>query len=106
MTPCPCYQKLRAPLLKTLNPTLSFPVHLRIYNVVKLVDRIWLWVYYNKTLIYPIFYLPKGDYKVIWPLHAPCRNPPIGGTLRKWALKNQFLQERTLNLTVPAYNKP
>ena len=24
------------------------------------VDRIWLWVYYNKTPIYPIFYLLKG----------------------------------------------
>ena len=25
-------------------------------------DRIWLWVYRNKTPIYPIFYLLKGDY--------------------------------------------
>ena len=25
------------------------------------VDRIWLWVYYNKIPIYPIFYLLKGD---------------------------------------------
>ena len=24
------------------------------------VDRIWLWVYYNKIPIYPIFYLLKG----------------------------------------------
>ena len=28
------------------------------------VDRIWLWVYYNKIPIYPIFYLLKGDYRV------------------------------------------
>ena len=27
------------------------------------VDRIWLWVY-NKILIYPIFYLFKGDHEV------------------------------------------
>ena len=27
------------------------------------VDRIWLWVYYNKIPIYPIFYLLKGDYR-------------------------------------------
>ena len=27
------------------------------------VDRIWLWVYYNKILIYRIFYLHKADYK-------------------------------------------
>ena len=27
-----------------------------------LVDRIWLWVYYNKIPIYPIFYLLKEDY--------------------------------------------
>ena len=26
------------------------------------VDRIWLWVYYNKIPIYRIFYLPEGDY--------------------------------------------
>ena len=26
------------------------------------VDRIWLWVYFNKIPIYPIFYLLKGDY--------------------------------------------
>ena len=26
------------------------------------VDRIWLWVYYNKIPMYPIFYLLKGDY--------------------------------------------
>ena len=25
------------------------------------VDRIWLWVFYNKIPIYPIFYLLKGD---------------------------------------------
>ena len=25
-----------------------------------LVDRIWLWVYYNKIPIYPIFYLLEG----------------------------------------------
>ena len=24
--------------------------------------RIWLWVYYNETPIYPMFYLLKGDY--------------------------------------------
>ena len=24
------------------------------------VDRIWLWAYYNKIPIYPIFYLPQG----------------------------------------------
>ena len=23
----------------------------------------WLWVYYNKIPIYPIFYLLKGDYR-------------------------------------------
>ena len=28
-----------------------------------LVDRIWLWVYYHKIPIYPIFYLLKGDHK-------------------------------------------
>ena len=27
------------------------------------VDRIWLWVHYNKIPIYPIFYLLQGDYK-------------------------------------------
>ena len=27
------------------------------------VERIWLWVYYNKNPIYAIFYLAKGDYK-------------------------------------------
>ena len=27
------------------------------------VDRLWLWAYYNKILIYPIFYLLKGDYE-------------------------------------------
>ena len=32
--------------------------------VPRLVDRIWLWVYYNKIPIYPIFYLLKGDYIV------------------------------------------
>ena len=26
------------------------------------VDRIWLWVHYEKIPIYPIFYLLKGDY--------------------------------------------
>ena len=26
------------------------------------VDRIWLWAYYNKIPIYPIFYLLKGNY--------------------------------------------
>ena len=26
------------------------------------VDRIWLWAYYNKIPLYPIFYLLKGDY--------------------------------------------
>ena len=25
------------------------------------VDRIWLWVYYNKIPIYPMFYLLKGE---------------------------------------------
>ena len=30
------------------------------------VSRIWLWVYYYKIPIYPIFYLLKGDYN---PLH-------------------------------------
>ena len=29
------------------------------------VDRIWLWVYYNKIPLYPIFYLHSGDYKLI-----------------------------------------
>ena len=28
------------------------------------VDRTWLWVYYTKIPIYPIFYLLKGDYRV------------------------------------------
>ena len=32
-----------------------------------LVDRIWLWVYYNKIPIYPIFYLLKGDYTHKYP---------------------------------------
>ena len=27
-----------------------------------LVDRIWLWVQFNKTPIYPMFHLFKGDY--------------------------------------------
>ena len=27
------------------------------------VDRIWLWVYYNKIPLYPIFYLLEGDHK-------------------------------------------
>ena len=27
------------------------------------VDRIWLWVYYNKIPIYRIFYLLKGGYR-------------------------------------------
>ena len=27
-----------------------------------MTDRIWLWVYYNKIPIYPIFYPLKGDY--------------------------------------------
>ena len=27
-----------------------------------LVDRIWLWVHYNKIPIYPVFYLLKRDY--------------------------------------------
>ena len=26
------------------------------------VDRIWIWVCYNKIPIYPIFYLLRGDY--------------------------------------------
>ena len=26
------------------------------------VNGIWLWVYYNKIAVYPIFYLLKGDY--------------------------------------------
>ena len=29
------------------------------------VDRIWLWVYYNKVPIYPIFYLLKGNYMIL-----------------------------------------
>ena len=29
------------------------------------VDRIWLWVYYNKILIYPIFYLHKGTMRAM-----------------------------------------
>ena len=28
------------------------------------VDRIWLWVDYNKIPMYPIFYLLKGDYRL------------------------------------------
>ena len=28
------------------------------------VDRIWIWVSYNKIPIYPIFYLLKGGYRV------------------------------------------
>ena len=28
------------------------------------VYRIWLWVYYTKIPLYPIFYLLKGDYRV------------------------------------------
>ena len=29
------------------------------------VARIWLWVYYNKVPIYPIFYLLKGGYRAL-----------------------------------------
>ena len=29
------------------------------------VDRIWLWVYYNKIPLYPIFYLLKGDCRIL-----------------------------------------
>ena len=29
------------------------------------VNRIWLWVQYNKNPIYPIFYLLKGDYRPV-----------------------------------------
>ena len=28
------------------------------------MDRIWLWICYNQILIYSIFYLLKGDYRV------------------------------------------
>ena len=28
-----------------------------------IVHRIWLWAYYTKIPIYPIFYLLKGDYR-------------------------------------------
>ena len=31
------------------------------------VDRIWLWVYFNKIPIYPIFYLLKGDHRPFQP---------------------------------------
>ena len=27
------------------------------------IDRIWLWVFYNKIPIYLLFYLLKGDYR-------------------------------------------
>ena len=38
------------------------------------VDRIWLWVYFNKIRIYPIFYLLKGDYML-----SGCRKVFFGG---------------------------
>ena len=38
------------------------------------VDRICLWVYYDKIPIYPIFYLLKGDYRCWDSLH--CAKPP------------------------------
>ena len=31
--------------------------------IVPLKDRIWIWIYYNKIPIDPIFYLLKGDYR-------------------------------------------
>ena len=36
------------------------PNLLMVYSSPK-VDRIWLWLYYNKIPIYPVFYLRKGD---------------------------------------------
>ena len=33
--------------------------------------KIWLWACYNKIPIYPIFYLLKGDYRVIQGLEVP-----------------------------------
>ena len=34
----------------------------RVYGPL-LVDRLWLWVKFNKIPIYSIFYLLKGDYR-------------------------------------------
>ena len=46
-------QRCRGRSLEAPTPQLSSPPE---------VDRMWLWVYYNKIPIYPIFYLLKGDY--------------------------------------------
>ena len=40
------------------------------------VDRIWLWVYYNKIPIHPIFYLLKGDCKLATLNAKQTLNPP------------------------------
>ena len=33
--------------------------------------RTWLWAYYSKIPIYPIFYLAKGDYRFgVWEFRA------------------------------------
>ena len=39
--------------------TMTIP-HITCNYIPPYVDRIWLWVYYNKIPIYPIFYLLKG----------------------------------------------
>ena len=33
-------------------------------------DRVWLWAYYNKIPMHPIFYLLKGDYDAVMRLTA------------------------------------
>ena len=38
-------------------------IGLRVYSPPE-ADRIWLWAYFNKIPIYPVFYLLKGDYEV------------------------------------------
>ena len=37
------------------------------------VDRIWLWAYYNKVPICPIFYLLKGEYRRSYSHRDTCR---------------------------------
>ena len=39
------------------------------------VDRIWLWVYYNRIPIYITFYLPEGDYTLNPQPQGDYRNP-------------------------------
>ena len=39
------------------------------------VDRLWLWVCYNKVPVHRIFYLLKGDYQAVV-LHIKLRLKP------------------------------